>query len=65
MPDAATPTIVTKPLDLRDPSETAMVHLGAPRRYVAALCSLPTCGTAMATGGLMEASSKAPMSSNR
>lgn len=50
---------------LPDPAEAPIVHPGAPAFYVAALCSFPTCGTAVATADLREAFSNASMSSNR
>jgi hypothetical protein len=42
-----------------------MVRLVAQSGYLVAMCSFPTCGTAMTTAGLTEAISKAWMSSNR
>ena len=57
--------IVHETLHLRDPSEVPYSIWEPPRCYVAALCSFPTCGTAMATVGRMEAFSKASMSSTR
>lgn len=63
--DPATPRLITKRCISGTRQKASIVRLGAQIPYLWAICSFPTGRIASTTAGLMEAISKASMSSNR